>query len=84
MTLIEFLIAAAENPHLQASFRDDPVFALAGSGLSAEDQQLILAGDPRKLLNAVFARRRRDFPFVSVSFAVSEPPPSLGPAVSGP
>jgi hypothetical protein len=53
MNLTDFLIELASDPQKAADFKKDPKKAMTDAGLSQADQDLILAGDPQALRNAV-------------------------------
>jgi hypothetical protein len=57
MKLLEFLSSLATDSEVMSAFRKSPDAAFLSAGLSAEDQKLLLAGDPVALRHAIFAER---------------------------
>jgi Tetrapyrrole (Corrin/Porphyrin) Methylases len=55
MRLVDFLTSLATDTELMAAFRKSPGATLSSTGLSAEQQRLLLAGDPVALSQAVSA-----------------------------
>lgn len=53
MNLTDFLIELANDPQKATDFKNDPIKVMTDAGLSQADQDLILAGDPQALRNAV-------------------------------
>ncbi len=53
MNLTDFLIELASDPQKAADFKQDPKRVMADAGLSQADQDLLLAGDPQAIRNAV-------------------------------
>jgi len=57
MKLLDFLASLATDTEVMSAFRRSPQSTLNSAGLSPEDQQLLLAGDPVALRQAVIAER---------------------------
>jgi hypothetical protein len=57
MKLIEFLASLATDTEVMSGFRRSPQSILSSAGLSVEDQEMILAGDPVALRQAVYTER---------------------------
>lgn len=84
MRLVDFLTSLATDTELMAAFRKSPGAALSSTDLSAEQQRLLLAGDPVALSQAVSAEREiaAHSPTAGVEAMAKPdvwPPPKPGP-----
>lgn len=73
MNVTDFLIELAENPKSAAEFKANPSQVMENSGLSAEDQELLLSGDTQAIRHAIDEEKLGDrivtIVFVSVTLA---------------
>jgi hypothetical protein len=51
----QFLVRLVEHPETLASYRDDPQGTMEAEGLSAEEQEIVLSGDLKRLREALEA-----------------------------
>jgi hypothetical protein len=79
MNVLDFLAKLATDTELMSAFRSSPLEALSRAGLTAEDQQLLLAGDPIALRRAVYAEKAKSAS-LPVAKAKAEEAPVLFPS----
>jgi hypothetical protein len=57
ISLTDFLIDLAQDPQKTEAFKENPRQVMSDAGLSKEDQDLLLSGDPQAISEAVDADR---------------------------
>jgi hypothetical protein len=55
--LTDFLLELAQDPEKADAFKENPRQVMADAGLSEEDQELLLSGDPQAIRNAIDEER---------------------------
>ncbi|HSM57358.1 MAG TPA: IniB N-terminal domain-containing protein [Candidatus Sulfomarinibacteraceae bacterium] len=52
-SLTDFLLDLAQDPQKAEAFKENPKEMMAEAGLSDEDQELLLSGDPQAIKEAI-------------------------------
>lgn len=52
-SLTDFLLDLAQDPQKAQAFKEKPKEVMAEAGLSEEDQELLLSGDPQAIKEAI-------------------------------
>jgi hypothetical protein len=71
----EFMIELSEDPDLLASYREDPEAVLRESGLTKEQQEIVLSNDLGRIRDAIRDEYGRAEVIVVPMHHVSVPPP---------